>query len=173
MWVLLAAIVMMFAALSSAYIISSADQGRQRVAMPSMFFLSTGIILLSSLTFRTAKRSLHAGLNRSYIRWLGITLLLGIGFLSAQVLGWRQLAKQGVYFSGHPHSTFFYFFTAVHGVHLVGGIALLIYLLTTVKRQQLFQTSEKDVTWASVVGRYWHAMDAVWIWLFILLLTLK
>ena len=56
MWVLLAAIVMMFAALSSAYIISSADQGRQRVAMPSMFFLSTGIILLSSLTFRTAKR---------------------------------------------------------------------------------------------------------------------
>ena len=173
MWVLLAAIVMMFAALSSVYIMSSAEQGRQRVAMPSMFFLSTGIILLSSLTFRTAKRSLQAGLNRSYVRWLGITLLLGIGFLSAQVLGWRQLAKQGVYFSGHPHSTFFYFFTAVHGVHLVGGIGLLVYLLTTVKRQQLFQMSEKDITWAAVVGRYWHAMDAVWIWLFILLLTLK
>jgi len=170
MWVVLAAIVMMFAALSSAYIVLSAEPGRQHVKMPSLFFLSTGIILISSWTFHSAYRALCWGAFQKYARWLGITLILGFAFIASQVLGWRQLANQGVYFSSHPHSTFFYFFTAVHGVHLLGGIALLLYLLLMSKRRR---ATEKEITWAAVAGRYWHAMDGVWIWLFILLLTLS
>ena len=173
MWVVLAAIVMMFAALSSAYIILSADPGRQRVAMPSLFFLSTGVILSSSVTFHRAYRSLQVGLAQTYVRWLAVTLALGLAFITCQVLGWQQLSRQGVYFSSHPHSTFFYFFTAVHGLHLIGGMGLLLYLVATVSRRRLFGGSEKEITWATVVGRYWHAMDAVWVWLFILLLALK
>jgi cytochrome c oxidase subunit III len=175
MWVLLAAIVMMFAALSMVYVYTglSSPSGRQRVQMPSLFFLSTGILLLSSLTFRTGYRSLQIGSASRYSRWLAVTLILGLVFIACQTLGWLQLARQGVYFSGHPHSTFFYFFTAVHGVHLLGGIGLLVYLLLTVKRRVLFAGSEKELTWAKVAGRYWHTMDVVWIWLFILLLTLK
>src|SRR4029453_11989023 len=167
MWVVLAAVVMMFAALSSAYIILSAQSGRERVAMPSLFFLSTGIILVSSWTFRSAHRSLQLGFVREYVKWVAVTLVLGLAFLTSQMLGWRQLVRQGVYFSSHPHSTFFYFFTAVHGVHLLGGIGLLSYLLLTANRQHVLGGSEKELTWAAVVGRYWHARDAVWFGFFL------
>src|SRR5215213_7392871 len=83
MWVVLAAIVMMFAALSSVYIMSSAEQWRP-VAMPPMFFVSTGLILVSSGTFHKAKRSLQRQQPRAYTRWLLVTLALGIGFLVSQ-----------------------------------------------------------------------------------------
>jgi cytochrome c oxidase subunit 3 len=173
MWVVLAAIVMMFAALSSVYIVLSAQEGRDVVAMPGMFVASTGVILISSWTFEKAKRSLQRDRVVHYGRWLLITFLLGLVFLGSQLLGWRQLARQGVYFSGHPHSTFFYFFTAVHGVHLLGGLGLLAYLLGTKKRVLLPAESEKTSTWSAIVGRYWHTMDGLWLWLFLLLLALK
>ena len=173
MWVVLAAIVMMFAALSSAYIVLSAQGGRDLVAMPRMFILSTAIIVLSSWTFEKAKRSLQTFRVNRYSQWLTITFLLGLAFLAAQLLGWRQLARQGVYFTSHPHSTFFYFFTAVHGVHLLGGLGLLVYLLATRKRLASPFESEKVSTWSAIVGRYWHTMDGLWVWLFLLLLALK
>jgi cytochrome c oxidase subunit 3 len=173
MWIVLAAIVMMFAALSFVYIVLSAQEGREVVAMPKMFFLSTGIILISSWTFEKAKRSLQHNWIVQYSRWLGVTFFLGLAFLGAQVLGWRQLALQGVYFTSHPHSTFFYFFTAVHGVHLLGGLGLLAFLLFTRKRAVLPVESEKTSTWSAIVGRYWHTMDGLWLWLFVLLLALK
>src|SRR6267378_3223360 len=80
MWVVIAAIVMMFAALSSAYIILSVGTERPQVSMPRMFFLSTGIIVLSSLTIETAKRSLKRGNETSYLRWIITTLFLGLVF---------------------------------------------------------------------------------------------
>src|ERR1041385_8783971 len=81
MWVVLAAIVMKFAALSSVYVMSS-EEHRQPVAMPRMFFVSTGLILISSGTFRKAKRSLQLDQLRAHKRWLLLTLVLGIGFLT-------------------------------------------------------------------------------------------
>ena len=128
MWVVLAAIVMMFAALSSVYVMSNEEQ-RQPVAMPPMFFVSTGLILVSSFTFSKAKRSLQLDQLRAHKRWLLVTLVLGVGFLTSQLIGWRELANTGVYFTGHPRSTFFYLATALHGAHLVGGIGLVLYVL--------------------------------------------
>src|SRR6266550_7871329 len=121
MWVLLAAIVMMFVALSSAYIVLSGNDQWRPIRMPKMFFLSPGIILASSVTIQTAARSLRQEAKGRYERWLAVTLLLGLGFLVSQLLGWRELVAQGVYFRGQPHSTFFFLFTGVHGVHLLGG----------------------------------------------------
>ena len=171
MWVVLAAIIMMFAALSSVYIMSA--QGQQRVAMPHMFFASTGIILLSSWTLSKAKRSLHLEQSRRYINWLLVTLALGLAFLTSQLIGWKELKNAGVYFAGHPHSSFFYFFTGVHGAHLLGGIILLVFLLTRSKTNILKPETEKRNTWTAVVALYWHAMGAIWVWLFLLLLVLK
>src|ERR1051325_968804 len=90
MWVILAAIVMMFAALSSVYVMSD-EEHRQPVAMPAMFFVSTGLILVSSVTFRKAKRSLQADRLRAHNRWLLVTLVLGLGFLGSQLIAWREL----------------------------------------------------------------------------------
>jgi len=172
MWVVLAAVLMMFAAFSGVYIFSSKEQ-RQPIAMPSMFFVSTALILVSSGTFHRAKRSLQHDRPRAYLRWLLATLVLGIGFLGSQLVGWRELARAGVYFAGHPRSTFFYLATALHGVHLVGGIALVLYLVFRRLRPGWLLHGEKNITWHSVVGLYWHTMDGIWVWLFLLLLIFK
>jgi len=172
MWVLLAAIAMMFAALSSVYIMSSEEQ-RRAVTMPPMFFVSTVLILVSSGTFQRARRSLQQEKPRSYFRWLLATLVLGCCFLVSQLVGWRELAAAGVYFAEHPRSTFFYLFTALHGAHLIGGILLLLFLVIRRGRRVLPLNTQKNATWTSIVGLYWHAMDGIWIWLFLLLLIFK
>ena len=172
MWVLLAAIVMMFAALSSVYIMSSEEQSR-RVSMPRMFFVSTVLILCSSWTFQRAKRSLQREQTRAHTRWLLVTLALGLGFLVSQLVGWQELARAGVYFAGHPKSTFFYLATALHGAHLVGGIGLVLYLVLKSRRLIPPVNVEKHSTWTGVVGLYWHTMDGIWLWLLTLLLIFK
>jgi cytochrome c oxidase subunit III len=172
MWVVLAAIVMMFAALSSVYVMSSEEQ-RQPVAMPPMFFVSTGLILVSSGTFRRAKRSLQQDKLRAHTRWLLVTLALGLGFLASQLVGWRELANAGVYFAGHPRSTFFYLATALHGAHLLGGIGLVLYVLLRTLRSAWPLQVEKNLTWTGIVGLYWHTMDGIWLWLFGLLLIFR
>src|SRR5215203_5616898 len=143
MWVLLAAVVMMFAALSSVYIMSSEEQ-RRPVSTPLMFFVSTVLILGSSATFHRAKRSLQRDEVRPYTRWLLVTLVLGIGFLVSQLVAWRELARAGVYFQGHPRSTFFYLATALHGAHLIGGIGLVLYLLIRGMRRVLPLFADRD-----------------------------
>jgi len=174
MWVVLAGVLMMFAALSGGYVyIMLSEEQRRPVAMPSMFFVSTGLILISSGTFHRARRSLQQDRPSAYLRWLLLTLVLGIGFLAAQLIAWRELARAGVYFAGHPRSTFFYLATALHGAHLVGGIGLVLYLVFRRLRLGWLLQSEKNITWHSVVGLYWHTMDGIWIWLFLLLLIFK
>jgi cytochrome c oxidase subunit 3 len=172
MWIVLAAIVMMFGTFSVAYVMVSKGQ-RHPVLMPRMFFLSTGLILVSSATFQLAKRSLQQDRSRAYLKWLLATLGLGIGFLVSQLVGWRELSKAGVYFSGHPHSTFFYLATALHGGHLLGGIGLVVYLVIRRLRPLWPLQPDKNTTWTRVVGLYWHMMDGIWIWLFVLLLIFK
>ena len=172
MWVLLAAIVMMFAALSSVYIMSSEDQ-RRPVAMPRMFLVSTALILGSSWTFQRAKRSLQRAKTSAHIRWLLATLALGFGFLTSQLVGWRELARAGVYFKSDPRSTFFYLVTALHGAHLIGGIGLVLFLLIRTRKFVFALEDEKHPAWTSVVGLYWHTMDGIWLWLFVLLLIFK
>src|ERR1044072_1315396 len=100
-WGVRAALLVMLSAVSAVYIFSSEEQ-RQPVPMPSMFFVSTGLILVSSGTFHQAKRSLQQDRPRAYLRWLLATLALGVCFLGSQFVAWRELAKAGVYFAGHP-----------------------------------------------------------------------
>ncbi|HET6978514.1 MAG TPA: cytochrome c oxidase subunit 3 [Pyrinomonadaceae bacterium] len=172
MWMVLAAIIMMFGALSAAYVMVSEEE-RKPVPMPRMFFVSTALILVSSVTFQRAKRSLQQDRPGAYLRWLLATLGLGISFLVSQLVGWRELARAGVYFSGHPRSTFFYLATALHGGHLLGGIGLVLYLVIRRVRPLWQLHAEKNTAWTRVVGLYWHAMDGIWIWLFALLLIFK
>ena len=174
-WMLLGAVVMMFAALSSVYIALSGGDQWQPIRMPRMLILSTVIILTSSATMSGARRSLKKvfsgplsrGDDTQYRRYLLATLLLGLGFLLSQFLSWRQLVANGVYFSGRPHSSFYYLFTGAHGVHLLGGILGLIYLVSGTSRWS--DSQEKRQLFTDVVALYWHFMDGVWIWLFLLL----
>ena len=171
MWLGLASIAMMFVSLSSAYIVRS---GNQRdwfpLAMPRVLFLSTALILFSSVTLETARRRLRASLHNAYAKFLLLTALLGIGFLVSQLFAWRQLAAQGVYLASHPHSSFFYLLTGAHAVHLIGGLLVLSLLLFRSRRKlaEPIAIAKQQAT-ADAVTIYWHFMDGLWIYLFLLL----
>jgi cytochrome c oxidase subunit 3 len=171
MWVAMAAILMMFTALTSAYIVRSASASDwQPLKMPRILLLSTMLILISSGTLETARRKLKVAAANSHRRWLLLTVALGLGFLASQLLAWQQLVRQGVYVSSNPHSSFFYLLTATHGVHLLGGLVALAYLsLRTRARQQNELAVVKRQGAADAVTLYWHFMDVLWLYLFVLL----
>lgn len=171
MWVALAAILMMFTALTSAYIVRAAASNDWRpIAMPTVLLLSTGLLVTSSVTIELARRKLKAALESSYRGWLLLTTALGLAFLVSQLLAWRQLVRQGVYVASNPHSSFFYLLTGTHGVHLLGGLVALIYLLLrTRKANERDADPAKRSAAAGAVTLYWHFMDVLWIYLFLLL----
>ena len=176
MWLALAAILMMFAALSSAYVFRStrAQQNWQAFSVPLMLWVSTGLILASSATFEIGRRALHRGERDSYRLWLSVSLLLGLGFLASQLLAWRQLVGQGIYLATNPHSSFFYLLTGLHAVHLLGGIFGMSYLMLRAGRGGAPKPDARDKEAkrrASVdaIGLYWHFMDGLWVYLFALL----
>jgi cytochrome c oxidase subunit 3 len=168
----MASILMMFTALSSAYIVRAASSSDwQPLAMPRILLLSTGLILVSSVTLETARRKLKSAATGAYKSWLLLTMLLGFGFVASQLLAWRQLVSQGVYVASNPHSSFFYLLTAAHGVHLLGGLTALLYLAirTRVGKQDV----PKMQAGADAVTLYWHFMDFLWLYLFVLLFFVR
>lgn len=171
MWVALAGVGMMFTALTSAYIVRASTSNDWRpLMMPRLLWLSTFLILLSSFTFEIARRTLKSGNTSAYQRWLLLTVLLGLGFLATQLLAWRQLASQGIYLASNPHSSFFYVLTGAHGIHLLGGILALDYLLLRSWRKRYEEHGAmKRQAVADAVALYWHFMDGLWIYLFLLL----
>src|SRR5260221_10216318 len=97
-WVVIAGVVMLFTALTSAYIVRSASSNDwQPIAMPKVLWLSTALILVSSITMEISRRSLKQHRNFGYGRWLIFTIALGLAFLASQLFAWRQLVRQGVY----------------------------------------------------------------------------
>lgn len=170
-WVAIAGIVMLFTALASAYIVRSASSNDWTpLAIPRVLWLSTAVIVLSSATIEFARRSLQQQSNSRYGSWLIATGVLGVTFVISQYLAWRALARQGVYVASNPHSSFFYLFTGAHGVHVLGGIIALTYLLVrTRKKRNTLEGELKRVGAADAAAIYWHFMDGLWICLFLLL----
>ena len=171
MWVALASIMMMFTALTSAYIVraGSADDWKT-LSMPRVLWLSTALILISSVTLELARRKLKSEGQGIHRRWLFATGLLGFAFLLSQLFAWRQLVGQGIYVSSNPHSSFFYLLTATHGVHLAGGLIALLFLSLRTRaggKHQLAAPKAQAAT--DAVTLYWHFMDLLWIYLFVLL----
>lgn len=178
MWVALSGILMLFTALTSAYIVRAglSDDWRP-LLMPRALWLSTALIFASSISLELARRCLKRGNEQAYSRWLLLTVVLGVGFLGAQWLAWRELVAQGIYIATNPHSSFFYLLTGTHGVHLLFGILALDYLLLRAWRPRgsdssggsRSETLMKRQTAVDVVGIYWHFMGGLWVYLFLLL----
>lgn len=170
MWVVLAAISMSFAALTSALIVRKGGAVDWRhFTLPTILYLNTVILLASSVTLEMARPRVVAymgglrGAGAEAARWLYVTMGLGLLFVACQYLAWRQLNGQGLYLASNPSSSFFYVFTAAHALHVLGGLgglARVIYKLKqhTLRRSTLVATS-----------RYWHFMDVLWIYLLLLL----
>jgi cytochrome c oxidase subunit 3 len=165
----LAAIVMLFAAFTSALVVRKGmSTDWVPTALPPIIYLNTFILLCSSLTMEISRRSLKAGSGVRFERWLYATVVLGVAFVACQLLAWRQLASRGVYLATNPSSSFFYLLTAAHGVHLLGGIAALFYL---VFRARSLVTAPARPVSVDLTTIYWHFMDGLWIYLLLLLMV--
>jgi cytochrome c oxidase subunit 3 len=170
MCVAIAAVLMLFTSLTSAYIVRAASSDDWKpMATPRILLFSTALILISSGTLEAARRKLRAKLERAYFQWLGVTVLLGTAFLISQTLAWRQLARQGIYLASNPFSSFFYLLTVTHALHLLGGLLALIYLRIRAFRWQWKESVVNNRAAVEAVALYWHVMDALWIYLFLLL----
>ncbi len=171
MWVALASILMMFTALTSAYIVragSSSDW--QTLAMPRVLWLSTALILISSGTLEFGRRNLKAAYLNSHKTWLLAAMAIGFAFLASQLFAWRQLAQQGIYVSSNPHSSFFYLLTATHGVHLAGGLLALLFMFLRARPAEANALAvAKRQAAVDAVTIYWHFLAILWIYLFVLL----
>jgi cytochrome c oxidase subunit 3 len=162
----MAAIVMFFMALASSYIVRKGlGTDWQRTSMPPVLWLNTAVLLLSSATIMVARRKLEAGAREEFQTWWWVTTGLGLLFLAGQIVGWRELAAMGMLLATNPSSSFFYLLTAAHGLHLAGGILSLLYVaFRPWERSRISQATAAELT-----SIYWHFMDGLWIFLFLLL----
>src|SRR5712664_2687633 len=126
-WVGIFAIIMSFAALTSSLLVRQGSGEWSHIVIPSLLYANTAMLLLSSFTMEMARRALARFAGPSM--WLTVTLVLGLSFVCGQYLIWRHLAAQGLYLATNPNSSFLYVFTGVHALHVLGGIAVLVYLL--------------------------------------------
>ncbi len=169
-WVGIAAICMSFAAFTSALIVRQGSSNDWRhITLPSILFLSTMLLVASSITLEVARRHIAAymgGLNSqvgSSMLWLFLTLGLGLLFVAGQYMAWLQLRSQGLYLATNPNSSFFYVFTAMHALHVLGGLAGL---LRVIRKLSLGTLRRSTMNATSI---YWHFMGVLWIYLFVLL----
>jgi cytochrome c oxidase subunit III len=159
-------IFMFFMALASAYLVQRTTSNRWvPVHLPAILWLNTMVLLASSLTMEQARKRLAlADLSGFRALWM-VTTVLGLAFLGGQLAAWRLLVAQGIYVATNQGSSFFYIFTGVHGVHLLGGITALIYVY-----RRNFETANISLsTAAEVTSYYWHFMDGLWLFLLALL----
>ena len=131
-----------------------------------MLWLNTALLLASSATLEWARRRIRRGDELGLRRGVEATAALGLLFAAGQVVAWHQLAAQGISLVTNPHSSFFYVLTATHGLHLLGGIAALA--VVAVRTWQHRYTAERH---GGVVNCavYWHFLDLLWLYLFVLL----
>jgi cytochrome c oxidase subunit III len=169
-WVGIAAIGMTFAALTSALIVRKGGAADWRhVTIPSILYFNTILLIASSVTLEVSRRRVAdvmanvKGSLSSPARWLHLTLGLGLLFVVGQYIAWRQLSAQGVYLATNPASSFFYVLTAAHALHVLGGLGGLIRVVRKFGDFSL-RRSTLDAT-----ARYWHFMDALWIYLLLLM----
>jgi cytochrome c oxidase subunit 3 len=166
-WILLTAILMLFAGLSSAYIVLRGVPEWQNIELPSVLWPNTALLLMSSIAIEISRRALRRGDTQSMKRWLALSGVLGLGFLAGQLVAWRQLVNAGVHLPSTLQSSFFYILTGLHGLHLVGGVIALGWVLAKAFKNRLSVADHEPLTLCAL---YWHVMDGLWIYLFLLLL---
>ncbi len=175
-WILMGSIFMMFGALSSAYIVRKGEGNWLEFELPSIFTISTALIVLSSITYHLgylASKKDDIGRVKMY---LGITLFLGVAFLVSQYYSWIQLYNYkflngfGVVFGGeysNPAGSFLYVLSGLHGFHIITGLGFLLAVVILTFKNKI---NSKKQLWIEACGNYWHFLGALWIYLYLFLI---
>ncbi|MBM1105996.1 cytochrome c oxidase subunit 3 [Aurantibacter crassamenti] len=174
LWFGLASLLMVFAGLTSAYIVSSSrDDWSAELQLPVMFYISTAVIILSSFTYIMAKKAIEADKTKACLNWLLLTLALGVLFIVLQFNGFSQLVAQGDYFTG-PSSTikssYIYVLAGAHIVHVLAGI---ISLLVVLYNQFKGKYASSEYLGLSLGATFWHFLDLLWLYLVMFMTFVK
>lgn len=171
-WFLLLVVLMTFGGMIGAYIVISTNGAAEwrPFDLPIQVWISTGLILISSVTYQLGKNALFRD-NHALARKLFIaTTALGAAFISSQLLVWLALVNRGFYMRGNPYAGFFYILTAAHAVHVAGGIVAMGAILLRSWHDTAFEPENVyRRNLARSVGWYWHFMGFLWLVLFTLL----
>jgi cytochrome c oxidase subunit 3 len=177
LWIGIASMAMAFAGLSSGYIVSrSALLERESwfvFELPSYFYVSTAVILLSSVTMIYALGQAKSGSTARSTQALILTLALGLAFAVLQILGWQALHENGVFFTGegsNPAGSWVYAITFFHLLHMIAGVITLF--ITTIK-SALGKYVQGNTLGIELTSIFWHFLDIVWIFLFTFLLFIR
>ena len=167
LWLAIISMCMIFGGLTSAYMVRSGDPGWLVFILPKMFFVSTGLIVASSLTllfaYLAARKDNFMGVKIG----MTFTLILGIAFIFSQLKAWGAMVDQGIFIAGkqsNPAGQFLYVISFAHLLHLLGGICMLIYVCIK-SFKQLYHS--KNLLGLQLCSIYWHFLDLLWIYLFL------
>lgn len=170
LWIAIGSITMMFAGLTSAYIIKRNQPNWLEFDLPRVFWYSTAVIVASSITMWLTVRAFREHKMAKYRQRLVATFILGIVFVSLQVLGFVQLWRQGITLTKNVSVSFLYPLVGLHAVHVIGGIiALAIMFLKAFSRRQKSYSAVP----VEMMGTYWHFVDFLWIYLFFFLMMIR
>lgn len=167
LWLFLVTVVMIFAALTSAYIVRQAEGNWLEYELPEIFWLTSGIVILSSIALQVAYYAAKKDNFLSLRIGMMLTVLLGMGFLVGQWYSWVALVDREVFFVGNPAGSFLYVFTGLHAVHLISGVIFLIIVLISSFRYKVHSQALNTLEMAST---YWHFLGGLWLYLFLFLL---
>lgn len=170
LWLFLVTVIMVFASLTSYYIVRKSDGNWLEFDLPANLWMTSGIILLSSATmhwaYYSAKRDDFQKLKLAIL----LTTLLGFGFLFGQFSAWEALYEGGIVFAGKQSNvagSLLYLLSGLHGVHVIAG---LIFLMIVTVRTFSFKVHSKNMLSIEMCATLWHFLGALWIYLFVFLL---
>jgi cytochrome c oxidase subunit 3 len=168
MWLAMGSITMMFAGLTSAYIVRHAQGNWVDYKLPMHFYWSTAAIILSSITMILGIKAFKSRDMGKYRMLITSTLVLGILFMALQYTGFKALYASNIRVDGNPSESFLFIIAGLHLLHIAGGIVALLIVFF-----RAFRTNIKvyNATGLEVVGTYWHFIDILWIYLFVFFLA--
>jgi cytochrome c oxidase subunit 3 len=170
MWIFIMSVLMIFGALTSAYIVRRAEGNWLDFVLPQLFWLNTGVIMISSMTMHWAYLAAKRDRLETVKIAMVITTILGVAFLVGQYMAWGQLVDQKIYLVGNPSGSFVYILSGLHGLHIVGGVIFLLIVLTSTFK---YKVHSKSLNQIEMCATYWHFLGGLWLYLFVFLLLTR
>jgi len=167
LWLFLATVSMLFLGFTSAYMLRRSGADWRPLPVPAWLWLSTGLLLASDATLEVARRRLRRFDVAGSTRWLGLTGLLGAGFVGAQLAAWRALVHAGYFLSTNPHNSFFYVLSGVHGIHVLSALIWFSVVYYQARALTLVPGSGRDGL--RLFATFWHYLAGLWVYLLVLL----
>lgn len=165
LWVAIASIIMMFAGLTSAYIVKGSLPGWSTIEIPELFYYSTAVMILSSISIQVALKAFREKNMPQYRQLITVTAILGIVFVVIQVLAFLQLWDRGLTLQGSAGAgQFLYIIFGLHALHVIGGVIALLIMFFKAYSSRIRNYDPVSIELAST---YWHFVDVLWIYLFV------